>query len=251
MHKATIKKISLPYGMLLTKIFKYFKVDLDNKVMQTPKAVSDEYNEKTLKQMGYDVKGNQWTPKHSKKIGKGSSSKGKEPMDSEVPETEGFEIEMRAFVTQLSDSMKMLHTKIDNMAFRLVIVEKKMRNLTREVQKGKIPLEDDESEEEQEKENEDAEQNKKDGDNEEEAGQKEREDSDQEKNDKDDSSETESDASFIFICRKSQRLGRLSKFSNTATTALELSLSPSSSPSTPIHAPHASTSHTTSPPPPL
>ncbi|GFS46231.1 hypothetical protein Acr_00g0100930 [Actinidia rufa] len=51
--------------------------------------------------------------------------------------------------------------------------------------------------------------------------------------------------------RKSQRLGHLSKLSNTATTAIELSLSPSSSPSTPIHAPHASTSHTTSPPLPL
>ena len=46
MHKSTTKKISLPYGMLLTKIFKYFKVNLDNEVMRTPKAVSDEYNEK-------------------------------------------------------------------------------------------------------------------------------------------------------------------------------------------------------------
>ena len=49
MHKATIKKISLPYSMLLTRIFKYFKVDLDAKVIRTPKAMSDEYNEKTLK----------------------------------------------------------------------------------------------------------------------------------------------------------------------------------------------------------
>ncbi|GFY87307.1 hypothetical protein Acr_05g0009460 [Actinidia rufa] len=121
------------------------------------------------------------------------------------------------------------------------------KDLEREVQKGKIPLEDDESKEEQEEENEDAKRNKRDGDNEEEAGQKEKEDSNH-KN-RDDCSETESDASPILIRRKSQKLGRLSKFSNIATMALELSPLPSLSPSTPIHAPHASTSHTTSPPP--
>ncbi|XP_057472013.1 uncharacterized protein LOC130760642 [Actinidia eriantha] len=219
--------------------------------MRTPKVVSDEYNEKTLKRMGYELKGNQWTPKQLKKIGEGSSSKGKEPMESERPKVGKFEVEMRAFMVQMSDSMKLLYTKVDNMAFRLVVVEKKMRKLTREVQKGELPMEEDESKEKQEEENEDEEQNKRDGDNEEEGGQKEKEDSDQEKNNKDDFSETESDASPILIRRKSQRLGHLSKFSNTATMALELSPSPSSSPSTPIHAPHASKSHTTSPPPPL
>ncbi|GFZ19574.1 hypothetical protein Acr_28g0002790 [Actinidia rufa] len=161
------------------------------------------------------------------------SSKRNEPMDSETPEK--FETEMRAFMAEVSDSMKMLHTKIDNMAFRLVVVEKKIKNLAREVQKGKIPMEDDESEEEKEEENED-------GGNEEEAGEKEKEGSNP--NNRDDCSETESDASPVLIRRKSQRLGRLSKFSNTTTTALELSPSPSSSPSTPIHAPH-----TSSPPP--
>ncbi|GFS41456.1 hypothetical protein Acr_00g0074460 [Actinidia rufa] len=249
MHKATIKKINLPYGMLLTKVFKYFRVDFNDEVIRVPKAVSDEYNEKTFKRMGYKLKGGQWILKSSKKVRGESSSKGNEPIESEVPETESFKTEMRAFMTQLSDSIKMLHTKINNMAFCLVIVGKKIRNLTREVQKGKIPMEDDESEEEQEKENEDAERNKRDGDNEEEVGQKEKEDNNHEN--RDDCSETESDASPILIRRKSQRLGRLSKFSNTATTALELSPSPSSSPSTPIHAPHASTSHITSPPPPL
>ncbi|GFZ19589.1 hypothetical protein Acr_28g0002940 [Actinidia rufa] len=233
MHKATIKKINLPYGMLLTKIFKFFRVDLSDEAIRVPKAVSDEYNEKTLKRMGYELKGSQWTLKSAKRERGESSSKGKEPMDSETPEK--LETEMRAFMVELSDSMKMLHTKIDNMAFRLVVVEKKIRNLAREVQKGKIPMEDDESEEEKEEENED-------GGNEGEAGQKEKEDSNPNK--RDDCSETESDASPIIIRRKSQRLGRLSKFSNTATTALELSPSPSSSPSTPIHAPH-----TSSPPP--
>ncbi|GFZ00198.1 hypothetical protein Acr_13g0015970 [Actinidia rufa] len=227
------------------------RVDLDNEIVRIPKPVSDEYNENILKRMGYELKGNQWTPKPSKKIREESSSKGKEPMESERPKVEGFEVEMRAFMVQMSDSMKLLHTKVDNMAFRLVIVEKKMRNLTREVQKGKIPMEEDESEEEQEEENEDEEQNNNDGDNEEKARQKGGEDSDQEKNYKYDSSETKSDASPILIRKKSQRLGRLSKFSNTATTALELSPSPSFSPSTPIHALHASISHTTSPLPPI
>ncbi|GFS46110.1 hypothetical protein Acr_00g0100260 [Actinidia rufa] len=235
MHKATIKKINLPYGMLLTKIFKFFRVDLSDEAIRVPKAVSDEYNEKTLKRMGYELKGSQWSLKSSKKSKREGSSKGKEPVDSEAPAT--FETEMRAFMAELSDSMKMMHTKIDNMAFRLVVVEKKIRNLAREVQKGKIPVEDDESEEE----NEDTGRNKRDGDNEEEAGQKEKEDSN---HDNRDDSETKSDAPTILIRRKSQRLSHLSKFSNTATTALELSPSPSSSPSIPIHAPH-----TSSPPP--
>ncbi|XP_057482018.1 uncharacterized protein LOC130768945 [Actinidia eriantha] len=221
--------------------------------MRIPKSVSDEYNEKILKRMGYELKGNQWTPKPSKKIGEGNSSKEKDPMESERTEVEGFEVEMRAFMTQMSDSMKLLHTKVDNIAFRFVMVEKKMRNLTKEVKKGKIPMEEDESEEEQEEANEDKEQNKDDGNDEEEAEHKGEGDSNQEKgkSNKDDSSETESDTSPALIHRKSQRLNHLSKFSNTANTALELSPSSSSSPSTPIHTPHASSSHTISPPPPL
>ncbi|GFS30312.1 hypothetical protein Acr_00g0011330 [Actinidia rufa] len=188
MHKATIKKINLPYGMLLTKIFKFFRVDLSDEAIRIPRVVSDEYNEKTLKRMGYELKGSQWTLKSSKRERGEGSSKGKEPMDSETPEK--FETEMRAFMVELSDSMKMLHTKIDNMAFRLVVVEKKIRNLAREVQKGKIPMEDDESEEEKEEENED-------GGNEEEAGEKEKKGSNP--NNRDDCSETESDGSPVLI----------------------------------------------------
>ena len=71
MFKATIKKASLPYGMLLTKVFKYFRVELDDETVRIPKAVSDEYNEKTLRRMGYELIGNKWTPKQSKKIEKG------------------------------------------------------------------------------------------------------------------------------------------------------------------------------------
>ncbi|GFY97644.1 hypothetical protein Acr_12g0001850 [Actinidia rufa] len=204
------------------------KVNLDDETMRVPRAMSDEYNEKMLKRMGYELKGNQWTPKPSKKIGEGSSSKGKEPMESERPEGEGFEVEMCAFMVQMSDSMKLLYTKVDNMTFHLVIVEKKMRNLTNEVQKRKIPMEESESEEEQEEENEN---------DEEEPEHKGGEDSDQEKekSDKDDSSEIESDASPALIRRKSQRLSHLSKFKNTSTMALELLPSLTPSPTTPIH----------------
>ena len=54
MYKATVKKISSPNGMFLTKVFKYFKVDLSDEITRTPKAINDEYNEKTLKGMGYE-----------------------------------------------------------------------------------------------------------------------------------------------------------------------------------------------------
>ena len=46
----------------------------------------------------------------------------------------------------MSDLIKLLQTKVGNMAFHLVIVEKKMINLTKEVQRGKIPIEENESE---------------------------------------------------------------------------------------------------------
>ena len=74
MFKATITRISLPYGSLLTKIFKLFKIDLNNEKKRTPKSISDEYNEKTLK--------SKWTPKSTKKPGKGSASKKKTPSGS-------------------------------------------------------------------------------------------------------------------------------------------------------------------------
>ena len=102
--------------------------------------------------MGYELKGNQWTPKQSKKIGEGSSTKGKEPMESERSEVEGFEKEMQGFMAQMVESMQTLHTKIDNTAFRLLFVEKKLRKLIKEVQKGKIPMDDSSSAEEEEKE---------------------------------------------------------------------------------------------------
>ena len=73
MFKATIARISLPYGIFLIKVFKFFKIDLNNEKMRTPKSISDEYNEKTLKRIGYIIKNNKWTPKPIKKIGEGSA----------------------------------------------------------------------------------------------------------------------------------------------------------------------------------
>ena len=56
MYKTTMDKISLTYGMFFTKVIKYFKVDLNDEIKRVPKAISDEYNEKTLKRMGYELK---------------------------------------------------------------------------------------------------------------------------------------------------------------------------------------------------
>ena len=72
--------------------------------------------------MGYKLKGNKWTPKISKKMEEESSSKGKEPVGSKMPEFEGFEGEMRSFMAQMFDSMQKLHTKVDNVAILLLYV---------------------------------------------------------------------------------------------------------------------------------
>ena len=66
----------------MTKIFKYFKIDLNNEKKRTLKSISDEYNEKTLKRKGYILKNNKWTPKPTKKTGEGNASKEKTPSKS-------------------------------------------------------------------------------------------------------------------------------------------------------------------------
>ncbi|PSS30297.1 BRI1 kinase inhibitor [Actinidia chinensis var. chinensis] len=215
--------------------------------------------------MGSELKDNKWTPKTTKRMDTGSSSKGKKPLESEggkkslEPEFGGFEMEVRVFMAQMLELMqtmlestKPLHTKVDNEAFQLVFMERKLSELNKEVWKGKIPMEKDDSEEQEEK-NEDEEQNKEAGNDKEEAEHKGGEGSDQEeeKNDDDDSSETESEASPAPICRTSQRINQLSKFSNTEDTAIELSLSPYLSPkSTPVHmsSPKFTPPRTTPPP---
>ena len=72
--RATMNKVSLSYGIFLTKVFKYFKINLNNEKKRIPKAISDKYNEKILKRMGNVLKNNKWTPKQSKKMGKKSTS---------------------------------------------------------------------------------------------------------------------------------------------------------------------------------
>ena len=79
MYKAITNKIRLSYGMFFTKIFRYFKVDLNDEIMRAPKAISDEYNEKTLKWMGYELMDNKWTLKPTKKREEESVSKEKAP----------------------------------------------------------------------------------------------------------------------------------------------------------------------------
>ena len=53
MFRATMTKMSLLYKIFLTKVFKYFKIDLNNEKTRTPKPISEEYNEKTLKRIGF------------------------------------------------------------------------------------------------------------------------------------------------------------------------------------------------------
>ena len=113
-------KISLTYGMFLTKVIKYFKVDLNDEIKRVPKAISDEYNEKTLKRMGYELKDNKWTPKPVKKREEERVSKGKALSGSGSAkrslglELEDFEMAMRGFMAQMQDSMQKLHAKVDN-----------------------------------------------------------------------------------------------------------------------------------------
>ncbi|PSS08035.1 Disease resistance protein [Actinidia chinensis var. chinensis] len=203
------------------------------------------------------LKGNQWTPKPSKKMGDGSSSKRKEPLEDEVPKAESFKVEMRTFMSQMQVLMQTLHTKVDNMAFRLMFVEKKLRVLTKEVRKGKVPMEESESEEEEEEEKnqeEEAEKEMEETEKDEEQGQGMKGDNqDKEHGDKKDTSETESDASPTPICKSDckyvLRHSRHSKFTNTVEMALELSSLPS--PTTPIHgsSPKSTPPHITTPPP--
>ena len=115
------------------KVFRYFKVDLSDEVKRVPKSISEEYNEKTLKQMGYELIDNKWTLKPTNKREEESRSKGKEPLGSEMPEVEGFKTDVRVFIIQMLDSMQKLHVKVKNAAIRLLFVEKRMREMKKEM----------------------------------------------------------------------------------------------------------------------
>ena len=88
-----------------------------------PRTLSNEYNDKTLKRMGYELIDNKWTPKSTKKKEEESTSKGKEPLESKSAKKslgldfKGFKMEMRIFMAQMSDSMQKLHVKVNNVAF--------------------------------------------------------------------------------------------------------------------------------------
>ena len=40
MYKSMMNKISLPYGMFLTKMFKFFKVDLNDEIKRGPRPLA-------------------------------------------------------------------------------------------------------------------------------------------------------------------------------------------------------------------
>ncbi|GFS42828.1 hypothetical protein Acr_00g0081920 [Actinidia rufa] len=61
------------------------RINLNNEKKRIPKAISDEYNEKNLKRMGYVLIKNKWTPKLSKKTGEKSISKERTPPEVGVP----------------------------------------------------------------------------------------------------------------------------------------------------------------------
>ena len=114
----------------LINVFKHFKIDLSNEKTRTPKAISDEYNEKTLKRMGYELKNNNWTPKSTKKTIEESSSREKTPSGSEsarktlVHELEGIETNLSEFMVQVLELLQKLNEKVDNNITRLLLLEK-------------------------------------------------------------------------------------------------------------------------------
>ena len=141
--KATMTKISLPYGIFLIKVSKYFKIDLNNEKKRTPKSIIDEYNEKSLKRMWYFLKNNKWTPKPTKKIGEVSTSKEKTPSGSSsrqsstkkslTREFKGVEMEIGCLMVQVMELLQKLDEKADNAATRLLLLERKVRELKKEV----------------------------------------------------------------------------------------------------------------------
>ena len=92
---------------------------MNNKKKRTPKFISDEYSEKTLKRMGYILKNNKWTPKPTKKIGGDSASKEKTLFGSNsrqmsakktlIQEFEGNESEIGSFMTQVIELLEKLN----------------------------------------------------------------------------------------------------------------------------------------------
>ena len=127
----------------MTKIFKYFKIDLNNEKKRTPKSISDEYNKKTLNRIWYILKNNKWTPKPTKKIGEGSTSKEKTPFGSSfrqksakktsIHECEGNEMEMGVFMAKVIELLEKLNKKANIAATKLLFLEQKVRELKKEV----------------------------------------------------------------------------------------------------------------------
>ena len=106
-------------------MFKYFKIDLSNEKTRNSKPISDEYNEKTLKMMGYVLKNNNWAPKSSKKTIEESTSKekalsGSSSKPKSAKKLEGTEIEISGFMVQVLELLQKLNKKVDNVETRLL-----------------------------------------------------------------------------------------------------------------------------------
>ncbi|GFY97518.1 hypothetical protein Acr_12g0000590 [Actinidia rufa] len=136
-------------------------INLDDEIKWVPKAISVEYNEKTLKRMGYELQDNKWTPKPENKKGEASGSKEKSPSRSGsvgktlISKIKGLETSILGVMAQMQESMQKLHVKVGNVSARLLLLEKKMQEMDKKMdlqKKGKENLEESESEEEKENE---------------------------------------------------------------------------------------------------
>ena len=101
------------------------------------------------------------TLKLTKQREEDSASKEKAPSGSGSAKKSLFhertEIDLNIFMAQMLDSMQKLHTKVDNVVTRLLFIEKKMREMKKEMsllRKGKEDWKTEEKEEDEDEENE-------------------------------------------------------------------------------------------------
>ena len=102
--------------------------------------------------IGYELKNNKWTPKATKKTIEESTSKEKAPsgsvssMKSLAPEFEGTE----SILDQMMELLQNLNKKVDNVATRLLLVERKVQELKKEMNLMRMEKQDEDESEEDE-----------------------------------------------------------------------------------------------------
>ena len=87
----------------------------------------------------------------------GSDSRPQSAKKTLFPELEGTEIEISGFMVQVLNLLRKLNDKVDNVATRLLFVERKLRKLKKEVKAGKGTMEEEEDDEEDDEEDEEKE----------------------------------------------------------------------------------------------